>query len=387
MPPAASSVLFLFVGLRWTSPVEAVLSGAYQAVALDTIARAKEAGTFDRIVVATNSSELAELAESLSVDADLDEGAFHFGQRLRDLVRRYQPKRVFYLGAGSAPLLSPAELASAARLLECSEGIAVSNNFFSADIVGFAPGEAIEAIEPPLNDNDLPYRLVRQAGLRYAALPRSAGTMLDIDTPTDLAVLKLHPGTGPHARSYLATLALEGVPLATTLPVLRDPSRQVVVAGRVGQAVWTRLESDFRCGVRVYAEERGMRASGREGRGEVRSLLGFLLEEVGPQEFFRRLADLGQAAFLDSRVLFHHCHWRPSAADRFYSDLLDPDAVGDERVRDFTRAAREAPIPVVLGGHSLVSGGLWTLADISSGKAAGESATSARDGQMIAAPN
>jgi hypothetical protein len=32
-------------------------------------------------------------------------------------------------------------------------------------------------------------------------------------------------------------------------------------------------------------------------------------------------------------------------------------------VREFTRCAVSASIPVVLGGHSLVSGGLWLLAE------------------------
>jgi len=33
----------------------------------------------------------------------------------------------------------------------------------------------------------------------------------------------------------------------------------------------------------------------------------------------------------------------------------------DPFLRDFTRAALEAPIPVLLGGHSLMSGGLMAL--------------------------
>ena len=35
----------------------------------------------------------------------------------------------------------------------------------------------------------------------------------------------------------------------------------------------------------------------------------------------------------------------------------------DPVVRDLTAAARAAPIPVVLGGHSLVAGGIWALAE------------------------
>ena len=53
----------------------------------------------------------------------------------------------------------------------------------------------------------------------------------------------------------------------------------------------------------------------------------------------------------------------PSAADRFYSDLRQPEKISDPWVRRFTEAAIEAPIPVVLGGHSLVSGGLYALVE------------------------
>src|SRR6185437_7376806 len=83
----------------------------------------------------------------------------------------------------------------------------------------------------------------------------------------------------------------------------------------------------------------------------------------GPERCCGQLADLGNAAFNDSRVLCNHPRINPSPSDRFYSDLLRPDAIEDAIVRDFTRAAANAPIPIVLGGHSLVSGGLWTLID------------------------
>jgi hypothetical protein len=65
---------------------------------------------------------------------------------------------------------------------------------------------------------------------------------------------------------------------------------------------------------------------------------------------------------LDTRVLFAHLGRTPSMADRFASDQLAPDEIVDPVVRDFTAAAAAAPIPVVLGGHALVSGGLWLLA-------------------------
>ncbi|GAI01183.1 unnamed protein product [marine sediment metagenome] len=53
----------------------------------------------------------------------------------------------------------------------------------------------------------------------------------------------------------------------------------------------------------------------------------------------------------------------PSANDRFYSDLLKPEKISDPFLREFTYEALNASIPIVLGGHSLVSGGLYALVE------------------------
>ena len=106
-----------------------------------------------------------------------------------------------------------------------------------------------------------------------------------------------------------------------------------------------------------------MRASGRQARGEVRSLLGYHYQQVGPARFFEHLAQLGQAVFLDSRVLFAHLGIWPSASDRYNSDLRRPERIRDLAVREFTQHALDASVPVVLGGHSLVSGGMYALVE------------------------
>ena len=104
-----------------------------------------------------------------------------------------------------------------------------------------------------------------------------------------------------------------------------------------------------------------MRASGRQARGEVRSLLGYLLDAVGLQQFFEVLAAMGQAVFLDNRVILAHRGLWPSAADRFYSDLRQPAKITEPFLRAFTEAAMGAPVPVIMGGHSLVAGGMYAL--------------------------
>ena len=55
---------------------------------------------------------------------------------------------------------------------------------------------------------------------------------------------------------------------------------------------------------------------------------------------------------------------QPNTADRFASDLFWTDVIADSWLREFTYAAKTARIPVILGGHSLVAGGLYVLAEI-----------------------
>jgi hypothetical protein len=104
-----------------------------------------------------------------------------------------------------------------------------------------------------------------------------------------------------------------------------------------------------------------MRASGRQERGEVRSLLNEYLDLVGVEQFFARLGSMADAILLDNRVILASRGLWPSDADRFHSDLLMDEKVGDPFLRALTAAARNAPVPVVMGGHSLVAGGLAVL--------------------------
>lgn len=106
-----------------------------------------------------------------------------------------------------------------------------------------------------------------------------------------------------------------------------------------------------------------MQAAGRDTSGSARTALGFLYELVGPREFFTRMSDLGDGMLFDSRVLFAHLGWHPTSAERFASDLLDVGGIADAALRDFTLAARDAGFPLLLGGHTLVSGVLWTMVE------------------------
>jgi hypothetical protein len=96
-------------------------------------------------------------------------------------------------------------------------------------------------------------------------------------------------------------------------------------------------------------------------------MLGILLDGAGPEALGNLLGRLGEAAVVDSRVLLAHRlgpderDWPPSE-DRHASDLLLPDRVRDPWLRALTVSALGAPIPILLGGHSLVGPGIRLLA-------------------------
>ncbi len=357
------AAFIVMVAEKGQGRISQLLSRARLAAAVDAVEKAIRAGCFDPVIVATNWPEAAEVFQGMGVEVDLDRKDFHFGKRLLEIGSRYRPSRVLYTGAASIPLLPPAFLSRIASALE-EEGVVVANNLFSADWVGFSPAEALERITPPSSDNDLAFRLWDEAGLRPLVPSPSTATVFDIDTPTDLLILKAYPGLKGKLASLLEELPLDAGPVQEIVEVMKDEEAFILAAGRVPSYSWERLEREALCRTRVISEERGMRSSGRLSRGEVRSVLGYLLDALGPEEFFRKVAEMARAAILDTRVLMAHWQIWPSEEERFASDLMLPDEIKEPRLKAFTRAAREAPVPVLLGGHSLVCGGIMALVDI-----------------------
>lgn len=361
--------LVLMTGGDETSPEETMMTEAWRAATLDWLDRAARVDGIGRALVATNSERFAARIRAAYPDVEvaLDPGAFHFGRRLRELVIGYGLARPFYAGGGSGIFLADDNLRWIAETLAVGDNRLVTNNFYSSDLVAFTPGEAIGRIDPPDTDNDLAWRLARQAGLEALALPPSAVSLVDLDTPVDLMICLAHPACPPRLRAYLDGLGLDVTPVARALDVLRRPGARVLLIGRVGAAARAYMEEHTPCTVMVLAEERGMRASGRMERGEVRTILGHFIGERSHGELFQALADVADLVLLDSRVLLSHLGRWPTNTDRYRSDLFRAADIADPALKALTEAAAEAPIPVLLGGHSLVSGGLYALVDIAQG--------------------
>jgi CTP:molybdopterin cytidylyltransferase MocA len=344
--------------------VERALRRARQAAARDLLNQAQNIPQLSPLIVVTDDAEWGATLDGLSVRLELTEpGAdFHFGRSLVELVERHGLHSCFYVGGGSAPLMSDADWARVVRAVQADRPVLVTNNIHSSDWAAFAPADAVLPLVRWLErDNALPWVWREKTDLPVQVLERSTATQMDIDTPFDLLALARHPGVQPHLRAFLDTLDWPTAKLDAALAVLQREASHVIIAGRVSTWTWRLLEQYTRVWVRVFAEERGMRASGRQATGAVRSLLNDYLDLVGVDSFFSHLGEMADAILLDSRVILASRGLWPSDADRFHADLLMDAEIEEPFLRALAAAARAAPVPVVMGGHSLVAGGLAVL--------------------------
>lgn len=357
----------IMIGAERASVPEKLLDRALRAAALDLAARLRAAG-IGQIILA--GPDLTGVPDGAGVHLDPDTEPFHFGGRLAGLIERHALSPAFYFGAGSAPLLSTISLTEALTALEEAERagirLAVTNNLYSCDWLGLSQArEAAAVITRATRDNGLAWSLQEHAAYRVqTALAPDSAAQIDLDTPADLALVRAHPACPPGLRRTLQDPLLDRVPVGALLDVLAQDGSRVALFGRVAPAGWQALSRATRCWIRAFSEERGMAASERLARGEVRSLIAVLLREIGPARFLDELATMADGAIFDTRVLMAASGRVPGAADRFASDLLRPDWIADPWLRDFTAAAQQAPIPLLLGGHGAVSGGLFALAEI-----------------------
>ncbi len=333
---------------------------------------------------------LAEARHSLAIrqrDAFLAAGAdvaevvagppdgLSFGERLAAEMRArtggaMAPGGLIVLGSGSIPLARAADLRRFVEVAAGPAGYALANNRYSADVVAISRAADLAELPPLPADNALPRWLEERAGVAVTDLRSHWRLGVDVDTPLDLLLLGLGAPLGGPA----TTAPLIGERLAALSDVLTNRRAELLVAGRISATTLRWLESGVVCRVRALVEERGLRAASRlaqsgatTGSRPPRSVLGELLDRDGPEALARTVAALADAAVIDTRVLLAHRHgaseqsW-PAPEDRFASDLLLPATIADPWMRALTESAIASDIPILLGGHTAVNGGLRLLA-------------------------
>ncbi|MEX1169990.1 MAG: hypothetical protein WEE50_07595 [Chloroflexota bacterium] len=294
-----------------------------------------------------------------------------FGARLRRIIEGDRPAGLVILGSGALPLALDRDYRDLVTSAATDDRVALANNRFSADVVAIACVESLPRVPDLPGDNALPRWLDEVAGYRVSDLRARWRLAVDIDGPLDLLLLG-YPGEPDDV-----DLAVVRPRIAAVRAAAADRRGELVVTGRVSAGSLAWLERHVPARVRAIIEERGLRAATRLAQGDdsgttqagrrlPASILGIHLDQSGPEAVGELLARLGEAAVVDSRVLLAHrlgtdeASW-PPPADRYASDLLLADRIRDPWMRALTEAARAAPIPVLLGGHSLVGPGIRLL--------------------------
>ena len=338
-------------------PLEAALHEAHARNARRLAAAFKSAGASDVRVV-------TEVRDSRS-----------FGTMLRAMAASLaagQSTGLIVLGAGTFPLARAGDVRHFVEVAGSGERRALANNRYSADIVAIGQPAALADLPDLREDNALGRWLEEVAGFEIDDLRGRWRLAVDLDSPLDVLL------TGGALDAAIDTTSLRDR-LDRIRTVSMDRRAELVIAGRTNATTLRWLERSTASRTRALVEERGFKASApfamsaggqpkpARDRSTLprppRSTLGLVLDDRGPEALGSVLGQLADAAIVDSRVLLAHGlgrdeHDWPDAEDRFASDLLLVEQIRDPWLRALTGSARGAPIPVVLGGHTLVGAGV-----------------------------
>lgn len=306
-----------------------------------------------------------------------------FAARVRTALDRIEGGGVVLLGSGALPLADAAALKPFLEVAGSGAPRALANNRYSADVIAVGDARLLAELPDLPGDNALPRWLEEVAGIEVEDLRSDWRLQVDLDSPLDVILTDASRPDGLDAGPVLGVIeAIRGV--------AADRRAELVVAGRTSAGTLAWLERATPSRVRALVEERGLRASTTAamadvpsgatatpsgatanapvdpviGRGRApASVLGMVLDDRGPDALASVLSQLGDGAIVDTRVLMAHrlgvdeSAW-PRAEDRFASDMLLPDHIADPWLRELTASAIDAPIPILLGGHTLVGPGL-----------------------------
>ena len=363
-------------------PAPLVLMGAPAADEAPFGSYAAVLATGRHLLAAELSQRLARQRAAVQLIPPSEAGPFHWGSWYAGAARAALDEggdrvdALGWVGAGALALLADAALDA---LVSPIAGEVVTNNRFSSDafVVAGDLSAALGVLAGLGADNGAP-RALEAAGFTVRDLSVAPWTRFDVDTPLDLALLRLATrvaGTrtlDPAIAAFLEGTQLPGgrpleIPrLEDLLAVLRNRNAELVVAGRVPSSTFAYLEEQAACRVRLFVEERGMRAAPAH---RPRSLLGDWVSEHGGASLVEHLTTLGDAVIIDTRVVMaalagssDAAAW-PSPEERYASDFGDSSPIATPWLRELTVAAASASVPFLLGAHTLVSDGLRILTD------------------------
>lgn len=184
-------------------------------------------------------------------------------------------------------------------------------------------------------------------------IPRTAGTCFTVQSGADLLALGLHPNLGEETRRILEGFHLPFERLRAALSALTDRDAEIALFGPISPASWHYLEDQVACRVRVFSSS----------MGEQDDFVRTVYRQVRPATFLQWLSEIADVVFLDSRALLAGASPSPTAEDYFQSDLGNAQAIAHPELHTLTELALSAPIPIILGGPTLLDGTLYAMVE------------------------
>ena len=341
-----------------SSEIERMVASAREASTCDLIHSLQSLVPTIVVVCSTGSSDAFEpLDVHVVVIEDSEE--FHFGETLKRIIHEYALESLLYFGSGSGTLLPTEQLKDMVSFSQHEESAALFNNFYSCDFAVFTKTSSLLRLPIPEMDNGIGL-LLADSGVNCYSLPRSLASQFDLDTPIDLLLLKQAEGGGSHLHEFLSRQSFNHPSLSPVTEFLIKRSALVYLVGRISPVTWQAFEQQVACRTAGMIDGRGMKAYADRKP----AMLANLFRERGFGGFFHALENSADAAIIDSRPLLACNGVLPSPHERFSSDLFRVSELEDPIWIEFTQQALNCSIPILLGGHSLVSGGLYLLSEI-----------------------
>src|SRR3990170_3559886 len=126
----------VFFGRTGSSEVEQKLDAVRIAIGAAILQRARDAG-FDPVIGVTRDREACEAFKKAGAEIDQTESApFHYGNELVRITEGRKLEKVCTIGAGAGALLTTEQLRSMREELDAAGALVLSNNYYSADLVG-----------------------------------------------------------------------------------------------------------------------------------------------------------------------------------------------------------------------------------------------------------
>ena len=317
-----------------------------------------------RVLLVSNNNHLAALASTLGARVHVPHAKGSSISSVLDLLPQGQAgDPVLVLQGGMLPLLCSEDWDLLDSLLRSNPNAAYTNSFENPTMVGWSPACSLAGNVSPTGDGVFSTHFLNNFPLPVHALPYTPGYQFTLEAMPDALLLQ----SVLHASDPLLRVVNEVPYRSTNIDIVRDmltvKGIKLWISGRIHGSTVEYMNTKLNIRIRAIIDQHS--AMNNPSLGYMRSFAGQYIEKSGLSQFIRVVEESADCAVLDIEPLCAHFRVAPSAHDLFMSSVGEGESIENSWLQEFTHAIVEARIPIILGGHNLVQGGLLALVDAS----------------------